>query len=81
VKRFSCEELVELVTVYLDGEIGEPARHRFEDHLSVCEGCARYLGQFRVTVDALGNLPSEDETLSGAVRDRLLAAFRDSRRP
>lgn len=56
MKRFSCEEAVELVTAFLEGELDEPTRHRFEEHLGGCEGCERYLDQFRVTVEALGRL-------------------------
>lgn len=56
MKRFSCEEAVELVTAFLEGELDGPALHRFEEHLGGCEGCERYLGQFRVTVEALGRL-------------------------
>ena len=78
MKRLSCEELVELVSGYLDDELDETARHRFDDHLRRCEGCARYVGQLRVTVQALGELPPEK--LSASARERLLRAFRDSRR-
>ncbi len=56
MKRFSCEEAVELITAFLEGELDEPARRRFEEHLGGCEGCERYLDQFRVTVEALGRL-------------------------
>ncbi|WP_436757673.1 zf-HC2 domain-containing protein [Streptosporangium sp. V21-05] len=56
LKRFSCEEAVELVTAFMEGELDEPTRRRFEEHLGGCEGCERYLGQFRVTVEALGHL-------------------------
>jgi anti-sigma factor RsiW len=77
VKRFSCEELVEFVTVYLDGAFDEATGRSFEDHLRLCEGCARYLGQYRATIGALGELPPE--RLSETARDRLLGAFRDSR--
>ncbi|MFB9676532.1 zf-HC2 domain-containing protein [Streptosporangium vulgare] len=56
VKRFSCEEAVELVTAFLEGDLDEPTRRRFEEHLDGCEGCERYLDQFRVTVEALGRL-------------------------
>ncbi|MCG5218159.1 zf-HC2 domain-containing protein [Streptosporangium soli] len=79
MKRFSCEVLVDVVTAYLDHELAEPDRDRFEDHLRACEGCARYVGQFRATVGALGELPPQ-ETLSAPTRHRLLAAFRASRR-
>lgn len=56
MKRFSCEEAVELVTAFLEGDLDEPTRRRFEEHLDGCEGCERYLDQFRVTVEALGRL-------------------------
>ncbi|WP_329083205.1 MULTISPECIES: zf-HC2 domain-containing protein [unclassified Streptosporangium] len=56
MKRFSCEEAVELVTAFLEGALDEPTRYRFEEHLGGCEGCERYLGQLRATVEALGRL-------------------------
>lgn len=77
VKRFSCDESVELVTAYLEGELDEPTRCRFEEHLAVCEGCERYLSQFRTTIDALRML--RHESLPGDTRDRLLSAFRTRR--
>lgn len=69
-----CDQFVELVTAYLDGAL-EPASHvRFESHLTECEGCEHYLGQFRTTAQLLGELR---EGLDPEVRARLLAAFRD----
>jgi anti-sigma factor RsiW len=83
VKRFSCDELVELVTAFLEKDLDESTRSRFEEHLVGCEGCEHYLAQFRTTVDTLGTLRSEnlpgDRDLSRATRDRLLTAFRDRR--
>ncbi|MDP9847587.1 anti-sigma factor family protein [Streptosporangium lutulentum] len=83
MKRFSCEELVDLVTAFLENDLDESTRSRFEEHLVGCEGCERYLDQFRTTVDGLGTLRSGtlpgDEGLSPATRDRLLSAFRDRR--
>jgi len=70
----TCQELVELVTEYLDGAL-PPAEHaRFEEHLGICEGCAHYLEQFRVTTRLVGRTGEELETLPGV--DRLLEAFR-----
>ncbi|MFF5205614.1 anti-sigma factor family protein [Streptosporangium sp. NPDC000396] len=85
MKRFSCDELVELVTAYLDDELDESVRCRFEEHLTCCQGCERYVGQFRITVAALGELPPEASGdaherplgLPGAIRDRLLSTFRE----
>lgn len=74
----TCAEFVELVTAYLDGALDPDTVRVFEDHIALCDGCARYLGQIRRTVATLGTLPSE--SLSGAAQDTLLAAFRDWRR-
>lgn len=79
VKRFSCDESVELVTAYLEDGLDGPTRDRFAEHLGACEGCARYLAQFRTTLVALGDLQSEG--LPGETRERLLSAFRERRRP
>jgi anti-sigma factor RsiW len=70
-----CNEFVELVTAYLEGQLEPDTERRFVDHLAECDGCDRYLHQFRRTVDSLGHLPPDD--LDGTVRDRLLTAFRD----
>ena len=51
------QQFVELVTAYLEGSL-EPATHAaFEEHLHLCPGCERYLGQFRTTIAVLGELP------------------------
>jgi anti-sigma factor RsiW len=71
----NCDEFVELVTAYLDGALDPDTERRFVEHLAECDGCDRYVEQFRRTVDALGHLPAEG--LAPEARDRLLAAFRD----
>lgn len=75
--HMDCNELVELVTAYLDGTLDTDTRARFDMHLLECDGCANYLQQFRVTVDTLGKI--DNETIDPAFRDRLLNAFRDFR--
>ena len=74
-----CDEFVELVTRYLDGQLDQETERRFIEHLAQCDGCDRYLDQFRQTVSTLGEPPAE--SLSLQARDRLLSAFRDWRRP
>ena len=73
-RPMDCNELVELVTDYLDGALDDETRTRFDLHLQACDGCENYLEQFRVTVSTLGNV--RDDQLDPAFRDRLLAAFR-----
>ncbi len=72
-----CNELVELVTAYLDGSLDTETRARFDVHLLECDGCENYLQQFRATVDTVARI--DQETLDPAFRDRLLDAFRDFR--
>jgi hypothetical protein len=75
VNDLDCSEFVELVTAFLDDGLDAEGKRRFVDHLALCEGCTRYLHQFRQTIRELGDLPVE--TLSPEARDGLLAAFRD----
>ncbi len=72
-----CNELVELVTAYLDGELDPDTRARFDTHLVDCDGCENYLQQFRETVRTVGKIT--DDELDPAFRNRLLDAFKDFR--
>ena len=72
---FTCREMVELVTDYLEGTLSRAERRRFEGHIDGCENCTRYVDQMRITLRTLGRL--EPESLSDDARAELLAAFRD----
>jgi anti-sigma factor RsiW len=78
VEGLSCQELVELVTDYLEGALDERHTQAFERHLDGCDGCTRYLEQFRATIRLTGTLTTAD--LSADAEDALLQAFRDWRR-
>jgi primosomal protein N'' len=71
----NCNELVELVTAYLDESLDIQTRARFDLHLLECDGCTNYLQQFRTTVATLGQV--RDDDLDPAFRSRLLDAFKD----
>jgi anti-sigma factor RsiW len=73
-RRLTCQQMVELVTEYLDGVMEPPRRARFEAHLAGCDGCTAYLAQFRTTVAVVGRLDSGD--VPGPVMDELRSAFR-----
>ena len=78
VEDLSCQELVELVTDYLEGALDERHVQAFERHLAGCDGCTAYLEQFRVTIRLTGTLTPDD--LSPDAETALLQAFRDWRR-
>jgi anti-sigma factor RsiW len=76
VTELNCDDLVELVTDYLDGVLDEQTERRVSDHLAGCDGCTTYVDQIRQTVATLRSSPA-DVALTEQVRDALLAAFRD----
>jgi anti-sigma factor RsiW len=73
--ELTCEELVELITDYLEGALGSDDRARFEEHLEGCVGCMNYLIQMERTIQIVGRLSTD--SIRPPTRDRLLAAFRD----
>ena len=73
-EQLSCQELVELVTDYLEGGLSTDERARFEAHVGLCDGCNVYLEQMRQTIRLTGTLPA-DALAPEAERD-LLEAFR-----
>jgi anti-sigma factor RsiW len=80
-RDIACQELVELVTEYLEGALPSDERAAVDHHLADCDPCLRYLNQMRATVAALGMVPPEQvtETLSDQTVDTLLEAFRHGR--
>jgi anti-sigma factor RsiW len=73
-EQLSCQELVELVTDYLEGMLPGEERLRFEDHIGRCDGCDVYLEQMRLTVSMLGHMPLD--ALAPDAERELLVAFR-----
>ncbi len=73
--ELSCQELVELVTDYLEGALPPADCARFEAHLIECDGCTRYLEQMRLTIAAVGRLT--EESIEPSARADLLRLFRD----
>jgi anti-sigma factor RsiW len=61
-RALACQEMVELITDYLEGTLPRSERRRFEAHLAGCEHCSEYLAEMRVTIAATGRLRAEDLT-------------------
>jgi anti-sigma factor RsiW len=55
-----CQQVVELVTEYLEGSLSRTDRKRFEAHIRHCPNCTNYLQQMRTTIAATGSLREED---------------------
>jgi anti-sigma factor RsiW len=69
-----CQQLVELVTDYLEGALDPDTARRFEEHLAVCAKCTVYVEQFRLVIGAAGSLAADE--LPSETRAGLVAAFR-----
>jgi anti-sigma factor (TIGR02949 family) len=74
-EHISCQQVVDLVTEYLDGAMAVDDRSLFEQHLNFCDGCIWYVDQIKTTVATVGRISEED--VPEEMRERLLTAFRD----
>jgi anti-sigma factor RsiW len=73
-RDMACQELVELVTAYLDGSLSRSDRRRFRAHISGCDHCTAYVEQMRLVIEATGTITEDD--LEPTAREELLDAFR-----
>jgi len=76
--EMACNELVELITDYLDGALPPPDVVRFEAHLADCTACVEFVEQFRRTIAAVGR--QRAAAVEPATRERLLTLFRGTTR-
>ncbi|MDT7044241.1 anti-sigma factor family protein [Candidatus Nitronereus thalassa] len=72
--NFSCQDLVNLMTDFLEGSLSFSERLRFQIHLGFCRGCRAYLSQMKTTIRTLGQLPAEP--IPDDIREELLKRFR-----
>lgn len=78
-EELSCQEIVDLVTEYVEDGMPPEERNRFEHHLSYCPGCVTYVEQIRETIRVTGEIPRE-EALPAELRAGLVAQFKDWKR-
>ncbi len=76
--QLSCQQLVELVTDYLEGRLGEAREDALDAHLKLCDGCDAYVEQMRQTVIALRGL-ANGEAIDSHTREAVIAAFAERR--
>jgi anti-sigma factor RsiW len=76
-RELTCQQVVELVTAYLEDGLSPEDRERFERHLASCIGCRNYLEQMRRTIETTGRVQL---ALPAELEEKLLEAFRGWRR-
>lgn len=72
--RLVCQQAIELASDYLEGSLSRRDRRRLEKHLAVCDACAAYFEQLRLTIAASGSVTPDE--LSPEVLDTLTDLFR-----
>lgn len=72
--ELTCQELVELVTDYLEEALPADERAVFEKHLAECDGCFAHLEQMRTTIRCAGEL--KPENVPPEAEEALRHAFR-----
>jgi hypothetical protein len=75
VREITCQQLVELVTEYLEDRLPVEERLLFEEHLAFCTWCVTYLEQMRQTIQVAGTLREDD--LDPHARDAMLKVFKE----
>jgi predicted anti-sigma-YlaC factor YlaD len=71
---FSCQEVVELVTDYLENVLLPEMRKRLEEHVAECPGCETYIEQIRQTISILHQIAKQQ--VSPARKQEMLQFFR-----
>ncbi len=72
--EMTCQELVDLVTDYLEGALDPETRRRFDAHMADCSYCPAYVDQIRLTILAVGAARAEE--LAPDTCTELLTHFR-----
>ena len=77
-RDLTCQELVEIITDYLEGALSPADRARFEAHIRTCDGCHAYLEQMRTMIHLAGTLT--ENGVEPTAKEHLLELFRDWKR-
>jgi predicted anti-sigma-YlaC factor YlaD len=73
--ELSCQQVVELVTGYLENVLLPDMRKRLEEHVEECPGCENYIEQVRLTIDMLRRIAKEPAF--PATKQELLRLFHE----
>ena len=74
----TCQDLVELVTDYLEDALPASERARFEAHIADCPYCDAYLDQMQRTIRVVRT--RKESTVAPEVEAELLRRFRTWKR-
>jgi anti-sigma factor RsiW len=77
----TCREFADFMMDYLSGELPSERRGHFEQHLSLCANCRRYLASYEETVKLEKRaFDDEDAAVPADVPEELVRAILAARR-
>jgi len=65
----NCGEIIELMSLYIDGELDSETKREFEEHIETCESCRSELYELKEIVDVLGEV--EEVELPSGFKEQL----------
>jgi anti-sigma factor RsiW len=76
----TCLELIDFIAAYLDGELSDGERQRFDAHLRACRACVDYVDSYRETMRATRVAFDGEDDIPESVPEELVQAVLASRR-
>lgn len=78
----TCQELIEFLMDYLDGELAPRVHEHFDQHLAICRDCRSYLDSYQETVKmAVAVCEEGDGGLPDDVPEDLVEAILKAKAP
>ena len=74
---FNCQECVELLSDYLEGNLDDSTRNRLDDHLSACAPCINFFRTFEKSSDITRLLKEQRVDVPSEVQDRIKSFLKD----
>lgn len=76
---FNCDDVIQLLTDYVDGELDPADQAHLDRHFKGCTSCDNFLKTFKMTIDLTGEFRCEDipEGVSRQLHDFLETRIRE----
>jgi len=74
----TCRGFADFAIDYLDGQLADATRARFDQHLTLCPDCVQYLREYLDTVHA--GHAAFDDALPALIPDELVQAILHARK-
>jgi len=60
VNNLTCQDFVNFLSDYIDGDLKEQQKCVFDDHVGVCSDCRNYLDSYKKTMKLASSIVAND---------------------